>query len=186
VIRTADSAPVFNRRIRVAGKWARRRARARWVGLIRSNPVAFGALLALAPVVALIEQLRVHGWVGGALFGGAVVAGIACAAHVATHASGSASISMGASAERWTASVLRKVERLGAVSFDNLEFYDGDVDHVLVGKGMILAIETKWLGGGWDLSAVSNQHRARVVSDARGRAKRLTSLLHSKEHRVSD
>jgi hypothetical protein len=82
--------------------------------------------------------------------------------------------------------VLRKVEWLGAVSFDNLEFYDGDVDHVLVGKGMILAIETKWRGGGWDLSAVSNQHRARVVSDARGRAKRLTSLLHSKEHRVSD
>jgi hypothetical protein len=170
---------MLNRRTRVAGRWARRRARARWFGLIRHNPIAFGVLFVIGPGVALAEQLRVHGWVGGALFGSALVTGIACVVHVATHASGSASISMGASAERWTASVLRKVERLGAWSFDNLEFYDGNVDHVLIGKGMVLAIETKWRGGGWDLSARSD-HLTRVVGAARGRAERLTSLLHSK------
>jgi hypothetical protein len=50
----------------------------------------------------------------------------------------------------------------------------------LFGKGMVLAIETKWRGGGWDLGAVSDQHLVRVVGTARRRAKRLTSLLHSK------
>jgi hypothetical protein len=135
--------------------------------------------LFLAPCVALLEQRAVHGWYGGAIFGGAGVGGIASVVYVATHVSGSASISMGARAEQWTAGELRRLKRDGAWSFDNLEFYDGNVDHVLIGKGMVLAIETKWRGGGWDLSARSD-HLTRVVSAARRRADRLTSLLHSK------
>lgn len=102
----------------------------------------------VTPCVALVEQRFVHGWAGGALFGGAVVAGVASMMYVVTLVSGSASTTMGAQAEEWTASTLRKYERRGAKSFDNIGFYDGDVDHVFVGNGMVLAIETKWSGRG--------------------------------------
>jgi hypothetical protein len=171
---------VLDKRKRLAGQWGRALARSRWQGLIRTHPWAFLYLALATPGVALLEQRVVHGWYGGAIFGGAVVAGIASVVYVATNVSGSASVSMGARAERWTATELKKVKRLGATTFDHLEFYDGDVDHVLVGKGMVLAIETKWRGGGWDLAARRNRALSRAAEQAQSRANRLTNLLRSR------
>jgi hypothetical protein len=49
---------------------------------------------------------------------------------------------MGAEAERWTADALRKIP--GWWFIDAVEFGDRDIDHVGVGPGYVLAVETKW------------------------------------------
>lgn len=51
--------------------------------------------------------------------------------------------SLGGEAERWTSTELRKLDPSWKV-FDHLPFADGDVDHVVVGPNVVLAVETKW------------------------------------------
>lgn len=55
---------------------------------------------------------------------------------------------MGREAEEQTATVLRKLEKAGWRIFHNVRFERHDVDHVAVGRGGVLVLETKWSASG--------------------------------------
>lgn len=55
---------------------------------------------------------------------------------------------MGREAEKLTATALRRLERAGWTIFHNVSFDGRDVDHVAVGRGGILVLETKWSASG--------------------------------------
>jgi hypothetical protein len=78
--------------------------------------------------------------------------------------SGAKSWSAGAGAELLTASALSKLESHEALH--GLKFSGFDVDHVVVGKSGVSAVETKWTARDVDLSA--RQIEPRLRQDAAG------------------
>jgi hypothetical protein len=59
---------------------------------------------------------------------------------------------MGDLGEQWTASELRKLRRRGWHLVNHLTLRNRDIDHVLVGPGGVLAVETKWSAQQWSWS----------------------------------
>ncbi len=72
---------------------------------------------------------------------------------------GLASIGMGVSAEQWTSQELRrfarrerKAEAESWFVLDHVPMSGFDIDHVLIGPGGVVALETKWSNEGWETS----------------------------------
>jgi hypothetical protein len=61
--------------------------------------------------------------------------------------SGSTAMTVGASAEEWTASELRRHHRWRLVNGLSLKY---EIDHIAVGSGGVLVVETKWSAQPWD------------------------------------
>ena len=100
--------------------------------------LALAALLAI-PAVASMMMLSPR-W-------GAFLAGVYATAFVglvgySLMLDGSHFRMLGAEAERWTSSALRKAN--GWWVIDAVEFADRDIDHLAVGNRHVLAVETKW------------------------------------------
>lgn len=136
--------------LRPPGVWARRQAgraiaartRALWPRLL----VVSLAFVAFAAIVST----RTSGWTRG------YIAGVTCLAIVVTLVGGvvlsaesALSRHLGADAERFTAQHFERLwwRRRGWRVFHGLQIGSCDVDHVAVGPGGVLAIETKWVGG---------------------------------------
>lgn len=68
---------------------------------------------------------------------------------IVVETTGTANMRMGALAEAWTAGQLAKLDRRGWRLFHGIPTERGDVDHVLVGPGGVLAFETKWSSTDW-------------------------------------
>lgn len=66
-------------------------------------------------------------------------------------ASGTAPLLMGESAEQWTAQELRPLGPHGWKLINHFGLGRGDHDHVLVGPGGLLLVESKWGGTPWTL-----------------------------------
>ncbi len=79
--------------------------------------------------------------------------------------------SMGAEAERWTASELSKLSAKWTVLHD-IELDSLNVDHAVIGPGRVYAIETKWLG-----STPDERHLKRLAGQAANRAQKLGAVL---------
>jgi hypothetical protein len=67
--------------------------------------------------------------------------------------SGSAPLMMGELAEQWTAQELRPLREHGWKLVNHFGLGFGDQDHVVVGPGGVVLIETKWGGTPWDIDA---------------------------------
>lgn len=65
--------------------------------------------------------------------------------------SGTAPLMMGELAEQWTAQELRPLSKHGWRLVNHFGLGYGDQDHVLVGPGGVVLLETKWSGTPWDL-----------------------------------
>jgi hypothetical protein len=65
--------------------------------------------------------------------------------------SGTAPLMMGELAEQWTAQELRPLSKHGWRLVNHFALGYGDQDHVLVGPGGVVLLETKWSGTPWDL-----------------------------------
>jgi hypothetical protein len=65
--------------------------------------------------------------------------------------SGTVARGMGATAEMWTASELRRLRKHGWLIVNGLALEGRDIDHVLVGPGGVAVVESKWSADGWDL-----------------------------------
>jgi hypothetical protein len=106
----------------------------------------------------------------GLLVGASVVAIFGAVAALTVQATGTAAISMGATAEQWTASELRLLRRAGWHIINHVALQRWDIDHVLIGPGGVIAVETKWSGAGWRLDPPTTRVRdaaAQVRSNAR-------------------
>lgn len=121
-------------------------ARAQW------RPLALLAA-GLLVVVAVASFFATGPVQQGALLGGGTV--LTCCMLVAfvVLTSGTAPLIMGEWAEQWTAQELRPLSKHGWKLVNHFGLGRGDHDHVVVGPGGVVLVETKWGGTPWDVDA---------------------------------
>jgi hypothetical protein len=159
---------------RRAGWVARRSVRERHRHVLRTQwrwLLAFaGTIFALFTVAAVFADGPLQqGLLLGS--GGALAACGAVALVVLT--SGTAPLMMGELAEQWTAQELRRLRKHGWRLINHFGLGHGDYDHVLVGPGGVVLVETKWGGSPWDVDARDTSFR-RGLEQAAANAKQLS------------
>ncbi len=145
---------------RRAGSWARGRAWRRQIAFVRRrwHPLG-GALIASIVLAAPGVALTPAGFARGFVAGGFLVAVAATLwAHV-VRATGTGPTMMGDLAEQWTASDLRRLHKHGWRLVNGVRL-GVEIDHVLIGPGGMIAVESKWSGSSW----ADPWHRDRVES----------------------
>lgn len=106
------------------------------------------SLLALAVVASFFATGPVQ---RGFILGSGLVTAAGAVAALVVLVSGTAPLMMGEVAEQWTAQALRPLERHGWRLVNHFGLGYGDQDHVLVGPGGVVLVETKWGATPWDL-----------------------------------
>lgn len=112
-------------------------------GFIGTGVLAGALLTASAAYVAPNVFLR------GAVVGAGVVFVLGGLAFTVFQFTGSGPLMMGAVAETWTSSELRPLRKHGWKLVDHVFYRFADVDHLLVGPGGALVVETKWSAEAW-------------------------------------
>ncbi len=82
---------------------------------------------------------------------------------------------MGELAEQWTAGELRKARRDGWRLVNHVHFPGAEVDHVLLGPGGLICLETKWSASQW--SSQRNTDRVRQAAHSLQKSIRKVRLL---------
>jgi hypothetical protein len=126
-----------------AGTWSRNKAVGQRTEFLRRSWRRLALLaavgLAITPFVLLmppwIRQFAAGAWV--ASVGWYVW-------YLATTLSGSVPADLGALGEQWTAGELRSLRRQGWRVMSHLTLRHADIDHVAIGPGGVLVVETKW------------------------------------------
>lgn len=106
-------------------------------------------MVVLGVGLVLIAVMPAHG--RGFTAGVVVSVWLGLVAYAVIQFSGSAGLLMGALAEQWSAAELRRLQDHGWRLVNGVRLRPWDIDHVLVGPGGIVAVETKWQGRGWVL-----------------------------------
>ena len=133
-----------------AGSWAREQARRAWWSFIRRQWWLLTRMAGVATV--LVTGLA---WVTPDVFARGLVVGVGATAMVTamalltTQATGTAHLTAGSAAEQWTAQELRQLRAHGWRIMNHFQLEDWDIDHVLVGPGGVIAVETKWSHRDW-------------------------------------
>jgi nuclease-like protein len=135
-----------------AGQWARAQVRQRqWRFVRRRWRVLATAVVIAAAATAVLAALLHSDFQRGFVIGTAFAGTSGALTVLVMQAAGTAPTTMGAIAEQWTASELRPLRRAGWRIINHVALQKWDIDHVLVGPGGVIAVETKWSGGGWTL-----------------------------------
>lgn len=124
-----------------AGRTTRRRGRAAAWSLVRSNAIALCGV-----ALAMLAPLCLLGLLGGWTFAVGFAVGVALTflVLVVLYLSGALAFIVGASSERDTSRSLRRHLPQGWRLVDDVPFDRFNVDHVLLGPGRVIAIETKF------------------------------------------
>lgn len=104
------------------------------------------------------------------LLGGLVATGIWGPVYMVGTMSGASSIAMGALSERWTAGELRRLRRRGWNLVNGVHYRRWDIDHVVLGPGGAIVVETKFSADGWGPSKYTSGVMADAVARVRGNA----------------
>ena len=129
--------------------------------------------------------LRVNDTYVAFILGAAVTATIFVLVGLTVVFSGGVNWMVGAQAERWTDEVLRRLGPEWKIAH-NLEFTEGDppdtwevdVDHVAVGPGGVLVVESKYSSDPVDLDAEKlTPHVRKAANQVAGNARRVRSLF---------
>lgn len=136
-----------------AGRYSRRKAWDR----MREGVQNYRWMLILLPglfILAIVPMaLTTEGVVRGAVIGTAVASGIWFDALIVVVWTGAGSQFMGVNGEAWTSDDLRKLEREGWRLVNGIKLDERrDVDHILVGPGGVLVVESKWSADPWPLN----------------------------------
>jgi Nuclease-related domain len=148
---------------RRAGQFSRSEAVKRQYAWARRNWRIMGGLMAfvigMLPLVLLLPD-----WSRGFAAGIWLATGFWLLAFEVVLASGTAPRMMGDRGEQFTASELRRMQRRGwrVINHVSLKRHT-DIDHVAVGIGGVLVIETKWSGDPWTLDAGVDERVRRAV-----------------------
>lgn len=102
-------------------------------------------------VVALASLFATGPLQRGLILGGGAVLTTAMVTALVVLASGTAPLMTGEMAEQWTAQELRPLREQGWRLVNHFVLGRGDYDHVLVGPGGVVLVETKWGGTPWDV-----------------------------------
>jgi len=158
---------------RRAGSWGRRKARIAQRRYLREHYrlLAIAAVALLVPV--LLAALLVPSTAARYFLLGAGLTGTVGVLTVwVQQVTGTAPVMMGDLAEQWTASELRGLRRDGWRLVNQLALRAWDIDHVLIGPGGVLAVETKWSAHPWVLDPPDDRVR-RAVQQAQANARDL-------------
>jgi hypothetical protein len=150
-----------------AGRYSRREAyRAITNYLRRTWYLGIGIVLVLG--AAVIPLALTVGPTGRAIvLTTALVSGIWGYAMFVVLASGAANQIMGTSAEQSTSDALCDARRAGWRFVNGLQLEKGwDIDHVAVGPGGVLVIETKWSGQPWPINGYGRRYQESQVANA--------------------
>ena len=156
-----------------AGRRVRDQARqAQWAYARRHwQFLGTGALLG-AVVTALVAYLAPNGFLRGAVVGAGVVVLLGGLAFTVFLFTGSGPQMMGGIAEAWTSSELRPLRKHGWKLVDHVFYRFADVDHLLVGPGGALVVETKWSAEAWRF----DQPDGRLLDHLNGLQRRATDV----------
>jgi Nuclease-related domain len=132
--------------------WNRRQNREQRLHVLRSNRWSFiGAVTVGGAVIAGVAFVIPWQFARGLFVGVAVSALMVMIGYLVLAVSGTVARGMGATAEMWTASELRRLRKHGWLIVNGLALEGRDIDHVLVGPGGVVVVESKWSADGWDL-----------------------------------
>jgi hypothetical protein len=124
--------------------------------------VVFLGIVALSPVVLLMP-----GWCQQFAFGVILSPAVWAALYLIATLSGSASPLLGQLGEQWTAGELRRQGRRGWHLANRVLLRPAsDIDHVLIGPGGALVVESKYRSEGWASSRATDEVVARAVQQA--------------------
>jgi hypothetical protein len=154
------------------------RQQRRW---LRDNPrvpmIVFGTV-----ALAAVPMLSVPFGVAMFELGVVVTAALAALWWLSMVATGGYRLYVGAMGEDFTSESLRALRKRGWRHLDSVQWDGFDVDHVAIGPGGILAIETKWTDQAWDVNApVIAPYLRRAIDQAATGAKRISSYLRSSD-----
>lgn len=131
--------------------------------------VALGGVVAIA---SLLPDWYVPGW-AAVLFGLLVVPVIA-----REQVDGTYHLVAGRNAERWTSKDLKRVLDRDWHVVDGVSFWNGDADHLAVGPGGIVLIETKHTDSVFDLTSRQSRELAEGwIAKAKRRTRTVNALL---------
>lgn len=157
-----------------AGWSARRSIRERHRALLREQWPALLGVAAVSTAVTVVCALLTDGPQarGFALGSGLTITACAVAALMVL-TSGTAPLMMGEMAEQWTAQQLRPLTQHGWRLVNHFGLGGGDHDHVLVGPGGIVLVETKWGSRAWAMNDRDSFFQAALAQTSRN-AKQLS------------
>lgn len=168
-----------------AARFARSQAWTRQWSFVRSRPWAIVLAVALFPALFLPLALSYDGAVRGGIIGASLASGIWLAVTCVLLFSGAASSVAGTVAEEWTASELRPLQRKGWRLVNGLKVRgDTDIDHVLVGPGGVVVVETKWSSEPWRSASRGGSFTADRLTRAVGQAQRNAADISTQLHRA--
>jgi Nuclease-related domain len=167
-VKTGDRLSAWVRRrelasYRRAGQFSRSEALKRQYAWAKRNWKIVGGLMAfvlgMLPLVFLLPA-----WSRGLVAGAWLATGFWLLAFQVVLASGTAPRMMGDRGEQFTASELRRMRRRGWRVMNHVALKrHSDIDHVAIGTGGVLVIETKWSGDPWTLDAGADERVRRAV-----------------------
>jgi hypothetical protein len=169
-----------------AGIWARSSARNRQRSFARRSwKVLVGIAVVMSGLSAIVSLFVPRGFERGFVIGAGVASMIAVLHNLVLLGSGTASTIMGDIAEQWTAQELRPLTAHGWKLVNHFGLSYGDNDHVLVGPGGVILLETKWNGHQWN--AVEKDPRVRAaLSQVRDGARHLMRWSGLKKHWIDE
>lgn len=139
---------------RRAGWSARTSVRERHRAAVKAQWRVLAALGVAVLVVFGVAAAFASGPFERGLIGGSGITLVACmVAALVVLTSGTAPLMMGETAEQWTAQELRPLIEHGWKLVNHFGLGRGDQDHVVVGHGGVVLVETKWGGTPWDVDA---------------------------------
>jgi hypothetical protein len=133
-----------------AGSWTRANVRRRQREFVKARWLYVLAMPLLAMVLTPLTLLM-PSWSRMFLAGALVTSGIWIAVVLVLLGSGTGCLMMGDVGEQWTAQELRPLQRRGWKLINRMLLKRGDIDHVAIGPGGVLVVETKWSGDRWAL-----------------------------------
>jgi hypothetical protein len=139
--------------------------------------VALGGL-----VTATAAWLAPNDFLSGSAVGAGIVFTIGGLAFTVVMLTGTGSRAMGAVGEAWTSSELRPLRRRGWKLLDHVYYRYGDVDHVLVGPGGVVVVESKWSAEAWTLD-MPNARITDAVRQVRRNSRDLRLAVPELRHR---
>jgi hypothetical protein len=125
------------------------RARTIHRAVLRESPRLWFIAVVGFGFTAFVSLLQPSAFMRGVVAGAGVAATLACVSFTVVLLGGTAPLMTGELAEQWTASALRPLRDHGWKLVNHVPFNDGDADHVLIGPGGVVVIETKWRREPW-------------------------------------
>ncbi len=135
---------------RRAGSYAREKARRKQRAFARRQWKVLLVVLAAftllpAPFLWFVPAGEFRAFAAG----GFAVSGFWCAWWLTVLLTGTATTMAGALGEQWSASELRKLKRRGWRLLNHVLLRQHDIDHIAVGPGGVVVVESKWTSEPW-------------------------------------